>query len=85
MISNERIEHLKGCVENLAKSIKWESVQDAQKMLEVSEALSELLALRKAFSVPALWEVKGLYCHTYDEAKSLYPDREPDPLFYKPD
>lgn len=75
MISNERLEELAGDF----------ILNGFATVGECTEIARELLALRKAFSEPVLWEVKGLYCHTYNEAKSLYPDREPDPLFYKPD
>ncbi|MBD8181635.1 hypothetical protein IFU25_07960 [Pantoea agglomerans] len=42
----------------------------------------ELLALRKAFSEPAAYEVKGLLCHTLEEAE-IYVG-EPEPLYRKP-
>ena len=42
----------------------------------------ELLELRKAFSEPAAYEVKGLLCHTLEEAE-IYVG-EPEPLYRKP-
>jgi hypothetical protein len=43
----------------------------------------ELLALRKAFSEPAAYEVKGLLCHTLEEAE-IYVG-EPEPLYRGPE
>ncbi len=42
----------------------------------------ELLALRKAFSHPAAYEVKGILCHTLEEAE-IYVG-EPEPLYRGP-
>lgn len=49
---------------------------------EVQRMAKELLALRKAFSDPAAYEVKGLLCHTLEEAE-IYVG-EPEPLYRKP-
>lgn len=43
----------------------------------------ELLALRKAFGEPAAYEVKGLLCHSLEEAE-IYVG-EPEPLYRKPE
>lgn len=52
---------------------------------EVSAALAaELLMLRRAFQVPVLWEVQGLYFDKAEDAKGMFPDDEPKPLCYKP-
>lgn len=51
----------------------------------VSAALAaELLMLRRAFQVPVLWEVQGLYFDKAEDAKGMFPDDEPKPLCYKP-
>ncbi len=84
MISDERLEQIIGalCTDSL---YDYEQVFDSIKNGEIGDMAKELLALRKAFSNPVLWEVKGIYCHSYEEAKSLYPDREPEALYEKPD
>lgn len=46
-------------------------------------ALNELQALRKAFSEPAAYEVKGVLCHTRIEAEIYFG--EPEPLYRKPE
>lgn len=43
----------------------------------------ELLELRKAFSEPAAYEVKGVLCHTRIEAEIYFG--EPEPLYRKPE
>lgn len=48
-----------------------------------SEMAKELLELRKALSEPAAYEVKGLLCHTLEEAE-IYVG-EPEPLYRKPE
>jgi len=42
----------------------------------------EILAYRKAFSEPYAYEVKGILCHTLQEAEIYVGD--PEPLFVKP-
>lgn len=42
----------------------------------------ELEAYRKAFSEPYAYEVKGILCHTLEEAKIFVGD--PEPLFLEP-
>lgn len=49
---------------------------------EWQEIARELLALRKAFSEPAAYEVKGLLCHTLEEAEIYVGEHEP--LYRKP-
>jgi len=48
----------------------------------IVEALVELEAYRKAFSEPCAYEVKGILCHTLEEAEIYVGD--PEPLFVKP-
>lgn len=48
----------------------------------VAVMAKELLALRKAFSEPAAYEVKGVLCHTRIEAEIYFG--EPEPLYRKP-
>ena len=50
---------------------------------DFAEMAKELLAHRKAWSEPAAYEVKGLLCHTLEEAE-IYVG-EPEPLYRKPD
>lgn len=50
---------------------------------EIEDMAKELLALRKAFSEPAAYEVKGLLCHTLEEAE-IYVG-EPEPLYRGPE
>lgn len=42
----------------------------------------ELQAYRQAFSEPHAYEVKGILCHTLEEAEIYVGD--PEPLFAKP-
>ncbi len=45
----------------------------------------ELLALRKAFSVPDCWEIAGQIFATEEEALSYGYRGKPEPLYSKPD
>lgn len=72
MISDERLEEISQCSDVL-KLFAYEQRQMAR----------ELLALRKAFIHPAAYEVKGILCHTLDEAE-IYVG-EPEPLYRGPE
>lgn len=52
------------------------------KTCESEEMAKELLAYRQAFSEPYAYEVKGILCHTLEEAE-IYVG-EPEPLLAKP-
>lgn len=69
MISDERLEKI--------------AEDDHVQCGDASAMAKELLALRKAFSEPAAYEVKGLLCHTLEEAE-IYVG-EPEPLYRKPE
>ncbi|WP_394550985.1 hypothetical protein C1N58_12655 [Pantoea sp. SGAir0180] len=49
---------------------------------DASAMAKELLAYRQAFSEPHAYEVKGILCHTLEEAEIYVGD--PEPLFAKP-
>lgn len=49
-LTNERVADLIVMVENLARTLKWESVNGAQKLLFVADGLRELLELRETCS-----------------------------------
>jgi len=49
---------------------------------EIVSMARELEAYRKAFSEPYAYEVKGILCHTLEEAEIYVGD--PEPLFVKP-
>lgn len=71
-ISNERLEELaKGDMEI------WYSESQAM--------AKELLALRKAFSVPDYWEIAGQIFATEEEALSYGYRGKPEPLYSKPE
>ncbi|EDW9825729.1 hypothetical protein GTR05_004958 [Salmonella enterica] len=66
-LTNERVADLIVMVENLARTLKWESVKGAQKLLFVADGLRELLELRetcaefaKASSPPSVQAERGL-------------------------
>lgn len=68
--------------EELRKHAEWLLSQgdgwNGDKTSELYRIVIELLTQK-----PSVWEVKGIYCNSYDEAKRLYPDREPEPMFYQ--
>lgn len=70
-ISNERLERFIG-----GEHIPY---PDAMAMAK------ELLALRKAFSVPDYWEIAGQIFATEEEALSYGFIGKPEPLYSKPD
>ncbi|MBA4822486.1 hypothetical protein H2241_16165 [Pantoea ananatis] len=73
MISDERIDELAS--DNVICVVSWD---------ERIAMAREIQAYRKAFNNPVAWEVKGVYCGSYSEAKSMFPQRMPYPLFEKP-
>lgn len=70
-ISNERLERFIG-----GEHIPY---PDAMAMAK------ELLALRKAFSVPVYWEIAGQIFATEEEALSYGYRGKPEPLYSKPE
>ncbi|WP_267411917.1 hypothetical protein [Pantoea sp. GM_Pan_4] len=68
-ISNERLEIL--------------AAQET--MREQAQMAKELLALRKAFSVPDCWEIAGHIFATEEEALSYGFTGKPEPLYSKPE
>ncbi len=68
-ISNERLEIL--------------AAQET--MREQAQMAKELLALRKAFSVPDYWEIAGQIFATEEEALSYGYRGKPEPLYSKPE
>lgn len=68
-ISNERLEKL--------------AAQET--MREQAQMAKELLALRKAFSVPDYWEIAGQIFATEKEALSYGYRGKPEPLYSKPE
>ena len=82
MISNERLKEIVAalCTDSLHD---YEQVFNSIKNGEIGNMAKELLALRKAFSEPAAYEVKGLLCHTIEEA-DIYVG-EPEPLYRGPE
>ncbi|MEB5837071.1 hypothetical protein MXF26_12495 [Pantoea dispersa] len=68
-ISNERLEKL--------------AAQET--MREQAQMAKELLALRKAFSVPDYWEIAGQIFATEEEALSYGYRGKPEPLYSKPE
>ncbi|PWW13654.1 hypothetical protein [Pantoea sp. AG702] len=69
MISDERLDRILG-------------LNDCYSPEEMKEMAKEILAYRQAFSEPYAYEVKGILCHTLEEAE-IYVGK-PDPLFTKP-
>lgn len=74
MISDERLEEL-------AQEDDLYNYPPTQE--ELNLMAKELLALRKAFSEPAAYEVKSILCHTLEEAE-IYVG-EPEPLYRSPE
>ncbi len=72
-ISNERLEKL--------ANGKWISAKSS----EIEGMAKELLALRKAFSVPDYWEIAGQIFATEEEALSYGYRGKPEPLYSKPE
>ncbi|MDT8853032.1 hypothetical protein RN053_21220 [Pantoea dispersa] len=72
-ISNERLEQI--------ASGKWDGVRGS----ELDAIANELLALRKAFSVPDYWEIAGQIFATEEEALSYAYRGKPEPLYSKPE
>lgn len=72
-ISNERLEEI--------ASGKWDGVRGS----ELDAIANELLALRKAFSVPDFWEIAGQIFATEEEALSYGFIGKPEPLYSKPE
>lgn len=66
-------------LESVTTSVDFASHVSVEAVIVMAK---ELLALRKAFSEPAAYEVKGLLCHTLEEA-DIYVG-EPEPLYRKP-
>ena len=73
-ISNERLEKLAEI--NHVGSILGQKIAAMAK---------ELLALRKAFSVPDYWEIAGHIFATEEEALSYGYRGKPEPLYSKPE
>ncbi len=73
-ISNERLEKLADI--NHVGSIPGQ---------EIAAMAKELLALRKAFSVPDYWEIAGQIFATEEEALSYGYRGKPEPLYIKPE
>lgn len=73
-ISNERLEKLADI--NHVGSILGQ---------EIATMAKELLALRKAFSVPDYWEIAGQIFATEEEALSYGFIGKPEPLYSKPE
>lgn len=71
-ISNERLEMI-------SKYDTFVSLGEAEAMAK------ELLALRKAFSVPDYWEIAGQIFATEEEALSYGYRGKPEPLYSKPE
>ena len=66
-------------LESVTTSVDFASHVSVEAVIVMAK---ELLALRKSFSEPAAYEVKGLLCHTLEEAE-IYVG-EPEPLYRKP-
>lgn len=64
------------------ENLEWLTTRSASCVARSLAA--ELLMLRRAFQVPVLWEVQGLYFDKAEDAKGMFPDDEPKPLCYKP-
>lgn len=71
-ISNERLEEV----------ARKHSSLTAKEAYEIAK---ELLALRKAFSVPVYWEIAGHIFATEEEALSYGFIGKPEPLYSKPE
>lgn len=71
-ISNERLEMI-------SKYDTFVSLGEAEAMAK------ELLALRKAFSVPDCWEIAGRIFASEEEALSYGFIGKPEPLYSKPE
>ncbi len=72
-ISNERLEEIVDFVEFLRHP----------KLYECAAMAKELLALRKAFSVPDCWEIAGQIFATEEEALSYGYRDKPAPIYGK--
>lgn len=68
-------------LERLATAAAWTCFRDD----EVAAMAKELLALRKAFSVPDCWEIAGQIFATEEEALSYGYRGKPEPLYSKPE
>lgn len=78
-ISNERLQDLVDFRPSGKNSI------DSARREEWQEMAKELLALRKAFSVPDCWEIAGQIFATEEEALSYGYRGKPEPLYSKPE
>lgn len=67
-------------LESVTTSVDFASHVSVEAVIVMAK---ELLALRKAFSEPAAYEVKGVLCHTRIEAE-IYVG-EPEPLYRGPE
>lgn len=78
-ISNERLEDImNGSQANNLATVRPRSP-------EIRQMARELLALRKAFSVPDCWEIAGQIFATEEEALSYGYIGKPEPLYSRPD
>lgn len=76
-ISNERLPEY--------KLLRFSSIGVIANPEEVQAMAKELLALRKAFSVPDCWEIAGQIFATEEEALSYGFIGKPEPLYSKPE
>lgn len=64
---------------------RLEKLAAQETMREQAQMAKELLALRKAFSVPDCWAIAGQIFATEEEALSYGFIGKPEPLYSKPE
>lgn len=86
MISNERLGKIQHDLECWQEDYDPQyDAENHQIMSDAANAIRELLALRKAFSVPDYWEIAGQIFATEEEALSYGYRGKPEPLYSKPE